>query len=201
MYRITEVVKNLIIINVIMYVAFNVVLSQFGGAMVLFFYTSPSFRVWQPLTHMFMHASFSHLFFNMLGLFFFGPIVEAVWGSGKFLRYYLICGIGSFLCQWAYWYFQYQGSPQLNEVAMLGASGAVMGVLVGVAMIVPDMMVSLLFPPITMKMKYMAMAYFALDLYMGFSNTGNVANFGHIGGAITGFVIAMIWKSQGKLRS
>jgi rhomboid-like protein len=200
MYRITEVVKNLILLNIIMYVLFSVIFPQTGNAMVLYYFSSEHFRYWQPLTHMFMHANFGHIFFNMIGLYFFGIILEELWGSGRFLRYYLYCGIGSFLLQWAFWYWKYHDTIYLNEVGMLGASGAVMGVIIGVALMAPDLTVQLLIPPIPLKMKYLALIYIAMDLYMGFGTNSNVANFGHLGGALFGFLIITIWRRTGALR-
>jgi len=201
MQRITEVVKNLIGINVIMFILFTWLMPKIGDQLILYYFSSPNFKPWQPLTSMFMHASINHIFFNMLGLFFFGIILEQVWGSAKFLRFYLYSGIGAFLFQWAFWYWQYQGTPELNQVAMLGASGAVMGVLGGVAMLAPDMRVQLLFPPVELKMKYLVLIYFLIDLYSGLANQGGIANFAHIGGLFTGLLIAFIWKSRGHLHS
>lgn len=198
MIRITEVVRQLIVINVIMFVFFNVLFTSTAPLMALYFPTSEQFRFWQPLTHMFMHANFSHIFFNMFGLYFFGSLLESIWGSGKFLKYYLICGIGSALLQLGFW--AYQGGDELMYKSMVGASGAVMGLLMGVAMVAPNLQVYLLFPPIPIKMKYLAGFYFLSDLFMGFSNTGgNVANFGHIGGAITGLLITLYWKRTNNL--
>jgi membrane associated rhomboid family serine protease len=88
----------------------------------------------------------------MFGLYFFGTLIESVWGEGKFLKYYLICGVGSFLLQWLFWYLTL--GPNIVETSMLGASGAVMGCMIGTAMISPNMTVQLLFPPIPVKMKY-----------------------------------------------
>lgn len=163
----------------------------------LFFPTSPNFRVWQPLSHMFNHNDIGHIFFNMFGLYIFGSLLESVWGEGKFLRFYLFSGIGAFIMQWAFWYFT--AGPNLNYVSMLGASGAISGCLMGVAVLAPNMQVMLLFPPIPLKMKYLAIGYFCLDLFMGLGGGGNVANFAHIGGALTGLAISFYWKSRGFL--
>ena len=197
MLQITNVVKQLIILNVIMYVFCNVLFPDYGAMMNLYFYTSENFRFWQPLSHLFMHANFFFFFFNMFGLYFFGTLIESVWGEGKFLKYYLICGVGSFLLQWVFWYFT--AGDYINMVSMLGASGAVMGCLIGTAMVSPNMTVQLLFPPIPVKMKYLAAFYFVSDLVMGFGHVGNIANFGHIGGALTGLAITYYWKSRGEL--
>lgn len=197
MLQVTNVVKQIIILNIIMFVFCNVLFPEYGRMMNLYFITSENFRFWQPLSHLFMHANFSHLFFNMFGLYFFGTLIESVWGEGKFLRFYLLCGIGSFLLQYIFWY--YTAGEYIYVVSMLGASGAVMGCLIGTAMVTPNMTVHLLFPPIPVKMKYLAVFYFGLDLVMGFGQIGNVANFGHIGGALTGLAITYYWKTRGQL--
>lgn len=199
MVQVTNVVKQLIILNCIMFLVCNLLFPIYGNMMNLYFFTSENFRIWQPLSHMFMHADFGHLFFNMFGLYMFGSLVESIWGEGKFLKYYLICGVGSFLLQWLFWYFT--AGDAINYVSMLGASGAVMGCLIGTAMVAPNMTVHLLFPPIPLKMKYLALIYFVGDLVMGFGQMGNVANFGHIGGALAGLAMAYYWKSTGKLYS
>lgn len=196
MIRITNVVKQLIILNAIVFVILSFSPPQYKEMLCLFFPTSPEFRFWQPLSHMFNHANISHIFFNMFGLFMFGSLLESVWGEGKFLRFYLLCGIGAFVAQWIFWYFT---SDYLGMVRMLGASGAVSGCLIGVAMLAPNMTVMLLIPPIPIKMKYLALLYFVIDLFMGFGQVGNVANFAHIGGALTGLAICYYWKTKGLL--
>lgn len=196
MIRITNVVKQLIILNVIVFIIVSFS-PELKGMLSLFFPTSPNFRVWQPLSHMFNHNDIGHIFFNMFGLYIFGSLLESVWGEGKFLRFYLFSGIGAFIMQWAFWYFT--AGPNLNYVSMLGASGAISGCLMGVAVLTPNMQVMLLFPPIPLKMKYLAIGYFCLDLFMGLGGGGNVANFAHIGGALTGLAISFYWKSRGFL--
>lgn len=197
MIQITNVVKQLIILNVIVFVILEFSPDQYKNMLCLYYPTSENFRFWQPLSYMFNHFDFGHIFFNMFGLFMFGSLLESVWGEGKFLRYYLICGVGAFLVEWVFWYFT--AGPNLGYVRMLGASGAVSGCLMGVAMLAPNMTVYLLFPPIPLKMKYLALLYFAIDLFMGIGQMSNVANFAHIGGALTGLAITYYWKQRGLL--
>lgn len=197
MIQITNVVKQLIILNVIVFVILEFSPEQYKNMLSLYYPTSENFRFWQPLSYMFNHFDFGHIFFNMFGLFMFGSLLESVWGEGKFLRYYLICGVGAFLVEWVFWYFT--AGPNLGSVRMLGASGAVSGCLMGVAMLAPNMTVYLLFPPIPLKMKYLALLYFAIDLFMGIGQISNVANFAHIGGALTGLAITYYWKQRGLL--
>jgi len=197
MIQITNVVKQLIILNVIVFVILEFSPEQYKNMLSLYYPTSENFRFWQPLSYMFNHFDFGHIFFNMFGLFMFGSLLESVWGEGKFLRYYLICGVGAFLVEWVFWYFT--AGLNLGSVRMLGASGAVSGCLMGVAMLAPNMTVYLLFPPIPLKMKYLALLYFAIDLFMGIGQISNVANFAHIGGALTGLAITYYWKQRGLL--
>ena len=80
MLQVTNVVKQIIILNIIMFVFCNLIFPEYGRMMNLYFVTSDNFRFWQPLSHLFMHANFSHIFFNMFGLYFFGSLIESVWG-------------------------------------------------------------------------------------------------------------------------
>lgn len=186
MNNLTEVVKQLIIINVIIFVAMQL---PFTGALrdyfVMYPWGSSQFKPIQIISHMFSHANTSHLFFNMLGLFFFGPWIERSWGPKKFLVFYIICGLGAALSH----ILIGGGAP------VLGASGAISGVLVAFAMMFPNVQVMLLFPPIPMKAKYMVLGYLAIDLFQGMGNynTG-IAHFAHLGGALTGFLLILYWR-------
>jgi membrane associated rhomboid family serine protease len=147
--------------------------------------TDPRFTPAGLITHMFNHGGVQHLFFNMLALFFFGPNVERIWGPKKFLFYYFICGFGAVII-----HILLGGNS-----AMLGASGAISGVLLAFAMLFPDAEVMLLIPPIPMKAKYLVMIALVIDLYYGMSGSGtNIAHFAHLGGALFGFVMIMIWR-------
>jgi membrane associated rhomboid family serine protease len=131
--------------------------------------------VWQIVTYMFLHGSFWHLFFNMLVLWFFGNMVESVWGARRFMRYYIVCGIGGALLHMA---FQYNAS-------VIGASGAVFGVYLATAMLFPDAQVMLYFL-IPVKVKYFVMGLAILQLAQGISGPSGVAYFAHMGGMLTG---------------
>ncbi len=206
MNRITEVVKNLLIINVIIFFG-TMALPAIKIKGVLFFPLSNYFEPYQIVSHMFLHADFQHLLFNMLTLFFLGPIVEQAIGAKKFLILYFTSGLGALLLHWGLIWFQYQGALDVGSnyqiasiinTPMLGASGAVYGVLIAFATLFPNMKLMLLFPPIPIKAKYLAVGLIALGLFSqatGFQ--GNVAHFAHIGGAIVGFVmIRFVWKMQ-----
>lgn len=131
--------------------------------------------VWQLVTYQFLHAGFGHIFFNMLALFFFGNMVESVWGARRFLRYYLICGIGAGLLNMAI----------DQRATVVGASGSIYGVLLATAMMFPDAYVYLYFM-IPVRVKYFVAGLAILDLAHGVSGRSGVAYFAHLGGLITG---------------
>src|SRR5687767_504154 len=150
MFRLTPVVRNLIIINVIVFIFQTIsddVLTQY---LALYNQESGYFKPYQLFTYMFAHGSFSHIFFNMLSLAFMGPILEAFWGQKKFLLFYLITGIGAAVFSVAIDLIMGGGAG-----SMLGASGAIYGLLMAFGMIFPNMEVMLLIPPIPIKAKYL----------------------------------------------
>jgi membrane associated rhomboid family serine protease len=144
-------------------------------------------QVWRFFTYQFLHADFWHLFWNMIGLFFFGPLVERWWGSRRFLAFYLVCGVsGAFFYLLLYPILPWVGPG----TALVGASGSLFGILAAAAVIAPDMRVMLLFPPIPMSMRTLAMVFLgiaAVSLLVGARNAGGEA--AHLGGAIMGFVL------------
>ncbi len=143
-----------------------------------------TFFPWQLITYQFMHASFSHLFFNLFSLWMFGSEVEYHMGSKKFLVFFLLSGIGAGLIQLA------TTSIAGTFGATVGASGAVYGVLVAFAVLNPDRRVMIIPIPIPIKSKVMVSLMIAFDLILGLTDSGNVAHFAHLGGALTGFLIA-----------
>ncbi len=196
MYQLTEVVKNLLIINVIMYVATTMLFPNLYPMLVMHFPTMDGFMPVQIVTHMFMHSAggIGHIFFNMIGLYFFGPPLEQVLGPKKFLILYLSAGLGALLLHllvnWVE--INYMGGAPGR---MLGASGAVFGLLAAYAMYYPNNVISLIFPPISLKAKYFVLIYGAMELFLGFGsfNTG-IAHFAHIGGAIVGAAMIFYWR-------
>jgi membrane associated rhomboid family serine protease len=152
---------------------------------------------------MFMHGDVMHLAFNMLSLYIFGPMVEMVWGHKRFLLYYLFCGVGAYALhlgvQW--WELEQAGiDPVTWNIPMLGASGAIFGIMTAFACLFPNQVISLLFPPVSLKAKYFVPIMAGLELFYGVKgySTG-VAHFAHLGGAVFGFLIIMIWY-KGRLR-
>ncbi len=200
------VVKNLILANVLFFVV-TMVMQQTGTDLYkilgLYFPASDNFRLHQMFTHMFMHGSLGHIFFNMFALFMFGRVLESVWGPRRFLIFYLVTGLGAAVLHTLVNYFEYQSalakiSPDqlvyLKELAAqgkyipntasekltmilntptVGASGAVFGILLGFGMLFPNTELMLLFPPIPIKAKYFVIGYGVLELVLGISQPGS----------------------------
>lgn len=186
MHRITDVVKNLIIINILVFVAVRFALPIHGIENYFLLYRpgSPYFEPVQGVTHMFMHADLGHLFFNMLGLYMFGSWVEEILGPRRFLILYLTSGFIASVLQMF-----------MSPVPILGASGAVYGIIAAFATMFPNAQMMLLFPPIPMKAKYMALMFIGLGLYSGLSGAQDgIAHFAHVGGAVMGFVMVKYWR-------
>lgn len=225
--NLTTVVKNLLIINVLFWLG-TILMNRMGMDLSMYlggFYPgSPAFMPWQIVSHMFMHAAVDangnivlfHIFFNMFALFIFGTTLEKYWGSKRFLIYYMVSGIGAY-----FFYFfingiqlyQFTGSffPAIEAVNMagrsaqliyyvpvVGASGAVFGILLAFGMLFPNTQLMLLFPPIPIKAKYFVMIYGAIELYSGLANNpgDNVAHFAHLGGMLFGFILIKYWQKN-----
>ncbi|MBB5396730.1 rhomboid family intramembrane serine protease [Mucilaginibacter sp. AK015] len=220
------VVKNLLIINIIFFIATYALgrLVNLDQLLAVYYPNSPLFRPWQVITYMFMHGGFSHIFFNMFALVMFGPMLEYTLGSKKFFNYYFITGIGGFVLYMVVQamqvyaiagavtiphpelessYFMFGGGQEqaqalyiLYHIPMLGASGAVFGILVGFGMLFPNMEMLIMFIPIPVKAKYVVIGYVAIELFSGVGRFAgdNVAHFAHLGGALFGFLLIKIWK-------
>lgn len=219
--NISPVVKNLLIINFICFLPFiflneaqysNLVVSHFG----VFYFASPLFKPWQIITYMFLHGGWEHILFNMFALFSFGPILEYTIGSKKFFNLYFICGIGAVLFQMivqAIEIHYYTGAftmaantPIYSQAALqqitaiyygpvVGASGAIFGVLVAFGILFPNLELMILFIPVPIKAKYIIPLYIIFEI---FSSTGvlgsdNVAHLAHLGGALIAFILIKIW--------
>ena len=213
------VVKHLLIINVLLYLAtftmnrFHIDLTDYLG---LHFFKASDFKVYQLITYMFMHGNFEHLFFNMFALWMFGNTLENIWGSKRFLWFYMLCGIGAGLCQEVVQYIQYVttlaqydsvnfGGGQvismanyLNMLNTVGASGAIYGLLLAFGMMFPNSMIYLYFF-VPIKAKWFVIGYAVIELVSGFIGGGNVAHFAHLGGMLFGLILILVWKKKGKL--
>jgi len=191
---ITDIVKHLLLLNIIVFLAAYSPLGEYLPNLSVHWVKDPRFEPYQIATHMFMHASPSHLFFNMFALYIFGPMVERYANSQRFLLLYLASGLGAVIAHMAIMYYQYSVHDVMMFPPAVGASGAIMGILIAFAVLYPNVKIMLLIPPIPIKAKYLAMVYVAIDLFSGISgyNTG-VANWAHLGGAFTGFIITSLW--------
>lgn len=195
MSNVPQAVKSILIINILVFI----MSSLNGGLMDSLFALNPVYFIykpWQLVTYMFMHGSFAHIFFNMYAVFIFGSVLERVWGTKKFVFYYLVTGVGAALI--------HIGVQWLTQdfALTVGASGAVFGLLLGYAMLYPDTMMGLIFPPVTMKAKWFVLIYAAIELLLGITGAqASVAHFAHLGGLVFGLVLMLYWKKSGKMYS
>lgn len=194
MSNMPKAVKHIILINVCM-----LVLTMLDGHLMdrLFALNPITFiyKPWQLVTCMFMHGSIGHLFFNMYTLYLFGSVLENIWGTKKFLTFYFITGIGAGLFNIL---IQHLTG---NFALMIGASGAIYGILMGYAMLYPDSILTLLFPPVSLKAKWFVLIFAGIELLLGLSNNpaDNVAHFAHLGGLVFAFLLLMFWKKKHRL--
>ncbi len=223
------IVKNLIIINIVMFVAlfafqqfFRTDLNRILG---MYYIQSPMFRPWQIVTHMFMHGSLMHIFFNMWALWIFGKTLESVWGGKRFLIYFLATGLGAAFFHQLVMYIElapkiaafkeaynvdvltmerlnqvFSTGSQFNSLIRslvtptVGASGAVLGILLAFGMLFPNTPLFIIPFPFPIKAKWLVIGYGALELYLGVTQPGsNIAHFAHLGGMIFGFIMIKYW--------
>ena len=197
MRNIPPAIKNIIIINIIMFIATLINQEFMFERFALFPIGTYFFRPWQLITHMFMHGGFWHIFFNMYTLFFFGVVLERVWGSKKFLLYYFVTGLGAAACHLGVMYLQ---GVDYN-LPTVGASGAVYGVLLGYGMLFPNNRITMLFPfPVTLKAKWFVLIFGGIELVTGiFDTSSGIAHFAHLGGMLFGILLILYWKKRNKL--
>ena len=198
-------VKNILIVNLILYLVTlvfnkNVIFSQ----MALFPFKSPYFNVWQFVTYMFLHANFTHFFFNMFTLLMFAPNLENIWGTKKFLLFYFVTGIGAGLFHNLVILLQSAANPGIAAgmamIPTLGASGAIYGVLLGFAMLFPDaQMRFLFFPFIPVKAKWFVLLFAVIELLTGISGGDGVAHFAHLGGMLFSWLLIRYWKKKNQM--
>lgn len=207
------VVKNLIIINVLVWVAQLVMDKQFfltgneqyylTGKLALYPVTDPEFHPYQIATHMFAHASydifsqrivFYHILFNMFGLWMFGRILENVWGGKRFLLFYIICGVGAAAVHLLVEYLTH------GNASAVGASGAIMGIFAAFAYLFPNTELFIMLIPIPIKAKWAVLGMAALDIFGSVTGDTGVAHFAHLGGALTGFILVLIWNKSNRKR-
>ena len=213
--NVPRVTRNLIIINVLMFI--GTLFNEEGmlKAFALFYPTSPYFHWWQYITHMFMHGGWWHIFFNMYSLFIFGSVLERIIGERKFLIFYFVCGLGAVALHIGVQYLQAQSYmaqiAQGSKAAMdayqalkvtptVGASGAIYGLLIGYAMLFPDSKLTLIFPPVTLSAKWWIIIFAAIELVTGVTGVASgIAHFAHLGGMLFGFLLIRYWRKKGTL--
>ncbi|NJO25717.1 MAG: rhomboid family intramembrane serine protease [Bacteroidia bacterium] len=186
----TPVVLNLIIINVLVWVA-QLVLDnslQITGRFALYPYKSDLFEPYQLVTHMFTHGGWGHILFNMFALWSFGTMLERSWGPKRFLIFYLACGLAAGIAHLA-----------LENVPAVGASGAIMGIFAAFAYLFPNTELVIFPIPVPIKAKYAVAIMAAIDLFGGvYSGKSGIAHFAHLGGLAMGFILVIIWNKTNR---
>lgn len=220
MFNIPKITKNLLIINVIVYLATLVMWRglDLNDVFGLHFFLAPDFHFYQFFTYMFMHAGFMHLFLNMFALWMFGCVVENVWGPKKFLFYYMACGVGAGLFQELAQFVQFHviaaqqvpgigmfellqvaeaNAEGLNTWTTVGASGAVYGILLAFGMIFPEQRIFIFPFPFPIKAKWFVIIYAGLEVAQALSTPGDgVAHLAHLGGMAFGYMMIRYWRSH-----
>lgn len=234
--NIPPITRNIIIINVIVFIATYFLGNQAIAYLAGFYPFSPYFHSWQIITHMFMHGGLMHILFNMLTLFSFGPILEQTLGDKKYLLLYFASGLGAFFL-FNLWNFvevqqisnelqqlgfnvnaylsgasvEFSGNTDailkqrellgsldgIVKTPMVGASGAIFGVVAAFATLYPDAKIGIMFIPVPMKVKYLLPIIVVISVYLGVSgNGGGIAHLAHVGGALVGWLLARNWKKH-----
>ncbi len=224
--NITPITKNIIILNVIVFIL-AMLIPQSYQYLAAFFPTSPYFKSWQIITHMFMHGGFMHIAFNMLTFASFGPVLERFLGEKKFVILYFLSGLGAFVLfnLWELFQLYQDAKPMIAEgyafsdilygnfgeiprnleesamsvaeilkTPMVGASGAIFGVIAAFSVLYPNAEMFIMFIPFPIKAKVLFPIAIVVSLFLGISGSGgNIAHFAHIGGALVGFLLVKYW--------
>ncbi len=223
-----KVTKVLLILNIAFF-ALALIIPALNQLLALYYFKSTFFKPFQIVTHIFMHGGWAHLLFNMYALVVFGSAIEKKLASNQYIFLYFFSAFGAFLLHMAVIWFQLSDVPTdiiaqiqnegaeliangrnyidsyLADInlkingAIVGASGAIMGILAAFAYFFPNTELSLIFLPIPIKAKYFIPVYMGIELFLGVKNFqwDNIAHFAHIGGAIFGFIaISMFFKKE-----
>jgi len=189
--------NRLVLITVIIYFVREALFANSLSGFELYEWQTSSFRPWQLISHMFLHAGPWHLGANMIALWSFGRVLERVWGNQRFLVFYLVSGIGAAVIYQLVDSFLF--SNTYNDV-MVGASGGVYGILIAFALLFPNFKIFLLFIPIPVAAKYFVPVLLLIDLSAGITGISifgvNVAHFAHLGGAFTGLLLVKLWLNK-----
>ena len=196
-FKTPPAVKNLIIANSLIFLAtylipsINSLLGQYGA---LYWIGSPFFHSYQFVSYMFLHGSFSHLFFNMFALWMFGRTLEYELGTKRFLTYYFICGVGAAIFQMIVaWIFNEYG------FSMIGASGATMSLLMAFGVMHPNNQIFVFPIPMPIKAKWFVIGYIILEIIQGWGVGDGVAHCAHVGGMLWGWALLYYWKNNRKI--
>ena len=218
MNNIPTMTKNLLVVNVLAFIA-TFVFERSGVDLTrllgLHFFLASEFHIYQFITYMFLHGGFTHILFNMFALWMFGSVIERVWGSKKFLFYYICCGVGAGFTQELVQYITYSmediaayqyvnaGGVQMSTDAYInlwttiGASGAVYGILLAFGMIFPNERLFIIPFPFPIKAKWLILGYIAIELFSAMSGPGDgVAHMAHLGGMLFGFLLIRYWQKH-----
>ena len=212
MRNIPTVTRYLLIANFIIFFL-AAILQRYGidlnALCGLHYVSASSFHFWQPFTYMFLHANFSHIFFNMFAVWMFAPMIEQEWGARRFAVYYLVCGLGAALIQELVWMLMlsnmsgaYSAEALAYYATMLntiGASGAVFGILFAFGWLYPDIPMFILFIPIPIRARVFVIIYAVIELFAGLGSVAgfsadNVAHFAHLGGMLFGWLLILYWR-------
>ena len=196
MFNMPKVTKNLLIINVLVFLFQYILNPRFPGMSdianygVLHFFLAEDFHVYQFLTYMFMHGGWTHLLFNMFAVWMFGSVMERVWGPKKFLFYYIVCGIGAGIIQeLVQLYF-------FADIPTLGASGAVYGILLAFGMTFPNERLFIIPFPFPIKAKWLILGYIVIEIVSAMGQSDGVAHMAHLGGMLFGFLLIRYWRKH-----
>lgn len=188
MFSLPPVTQTLIIVNVLAFLLQSLLGDGPTAALALWPFGT-YFMPWQIITYAFLHGSTTHLLFNMFGVYMFGSDLERVWGSRRYLTFYMVSAIAAAIAQ------QIVSSLSGAVYPTVGASGAVFGLLLGFAMVFPRRMVVPLFPPIPMRAPIFVALYGGLELFLGVTGTqAGVAHFAHLGGMAGGYLLLRYWR-------
>jgi membrane associated rhomboid family serine protease len=219
---IPPVIKNLVIINVLIYLAQSTLGDGLNTKLIDLFalhdVRSPLFRPHQLITYLFLHGGWDHVLYNMFALWMFGSILENYWGAKRFLIFYIICGIGAAVAHLSVlypemtpafeeWYAHgltlhqpeaYDHLAIINP-ATLGASGAVFGCLAAMGYLFPNSLIYLYFF-VPIKVKWFVIGYAAIELFSGVRGTAgdNVAHWAHLGGGLVGLLLVIYWNRSNR---
>lgn len=190
--NIPQVTRFILVTNVVLFLLTKLIGEVIYNYLGLFSIHTGGFKSYQLISHMFMHGSFGHIFFNMFGLYIFGRVLESYLGSQRFFILYFVSGLGAAGLQLLIYYYK------MEPALMIGASGAVFGILAAFAVMFPNVELFMFLIPIPIKAKYLVPLYAVVELVFGVTNfdASNIAHFAHLGGALFGFLLTFFWKKN-----